>query len=311
MISRKRILFFLLYFLVVHAHYVGFSQEQLRENDSLRTYTLEEITTLVAKHKYSNPSVAKVYAETLLKRAHTKNDAEQKYQAYSYLGEIETIKGDYTTAIFYYDNAILQVKNTGRIDKVCEELLKKVSAYLDLGNEKEALNVYNEATELYDEAYNLVHKKNDVEQEIFFTSTLAAIKSRLGKHEEAKTIFLRNLQLAEGKKFTNKYIHINLLLNVGVSYLDLNQLDSSLYYNKIGFKKSIIADDIDGSSYFLLNMGIAFYEKKNYSEAIEVFEKAAKVIVGLKNETRLTFVHFYIGKCFMAKIGDGDTYRIQ
>lgn len=298
MISKKRMLVFLLYFLVIHVHYTGFSQEHHTQKDSLSDYTVEEINTLFTKYKFSNPSLAKAYAETLLKRAEKENDQQKKYEAYSSLGEIETIKGEYTTAIVYYDQAISHIKNIGRADKVCEELLKKVSAYLDLGNQKEALKVYNEATALYADAYAIVQKENDLEYELFFTSSLAAIKSRLGKHEEAKEIFLRNLHLAKGKKFKNKYIHINLLLNVGVSYLDLNQLDSSLYYTKIGLKKSIIIDDVDGSSYFLLNMGIAHYKKKSYLEAIEVFQKAEKVIIGLKNETRLTFVHFYIGKCY-------------
>ena len=300
MVSKKRMFVFLLYFLVLHVHYIGFSQEYLHQKDSLNDYTIEEINTLFTKYKFSDPSLAKVYAETLLERAEKENDSQKKYKAYSYLGEIETIKGDYKSAIIYYDQAISHIKNTGKTDKICEELLKKVSAYLDLGNQKEALKIYNEATTLYTDTYKLVQKENNLEYELFFSSSLAAIKYRLGKYEEAKEIFLRNLHLAKGKKFKNKYIHINLLLNVGVSYLDLNQLDSSLYYNKIGLKKSIIADDIDGSSYFLLNMGVAHYKKKNYSEAIKVFQKAEKVIIGLKNETRLTFVHFYIGKCFMA-----------
>ena len=263
----------------------GFSQEMPEDATS------EEIFDFIVQHKYSYPELAKKYAQILVAKSKKEQDSIHLFNAYAQCCKIANIEGNYELAIQHCDSAIATATALKNQLFLAEVYLTKGNAVVYLGDNKKAL-------ENYLNTLNIAKDINAIEYEIVAKSNIAKIKRRMGFYEEALSIYKKNTLLAEQYNFENKTILINSYMGVGGTYLRLNQPDSTLKYSKIGLQKSLAINDDEGVSYFYIDIGIAYFLKKDFNVAIDYLKKAEKITKGLNNQNRLAEIYNYIGQSY-------------
>ncbi len=262
-----------------------FSQEMPEDASS------KEIFDFIIQHKYSNPELSKKYAQILVTKSKKEQDSIHLFNAYAQCCKIENILGNYEEAIKHCDSAIVTAKALKNQLFLAEVYLTKGNAIIYLGDNKEALANYLNALDI-------AKQKNAVEFEVAAQANIAKIKRRMGFYEEALSIYKSNASLAEQHSFENKMILINAYMGIGGTYLRLQQPDSTHKYSEIGLQKSLAINDIEGVSYFYIDIGIAHFIKGNFETAIDYLKKAEKITKGLNNQNRLTEIYYYIGKSY-------------
>lgn len=271
------------FFLVFQIHVIA---QEVPENSSN-----QEIFDFIIQHKYSNPELSKKYAQILVTKSKKEQDSIQLFNAYAQCCKIANIEGEYEKAIQYCDSAITTAKALKNQLFLAEVYLTKGNAIVYLGDNKEALaNFLN--------TLDIAKQLDAFELEVVVNANIAKIKRRMGFYEEALSIYKNNARLAEQHNFENKMILVNAYMGIGGTYLRLQQPDSTLQYSKKGLQKSLAFNDMEGVSYFYIDMGIAYFIKGDFEVAIEYLFKAEKITKGLNNQNRLTEIYYYIGKSY-------------
>ncbi|MBC8754458.1 helix-turn-helix domain-containing protein [Kordia sp. YSTF-M3] len=272
--------------LLLLAFQINVLAQEVPENSSN-----QEIFDFIIQHKYSNPELSKKYARILVTKSKKEQDSIQLFNAYAQCCKIANIEGNYEEAIQYCDSAITTAKALKNQLFLAEVHLAKGNAIVYLGDNKEALANYLNALDI-------AKQLKDIQFEIAAQANIAKIKRRMGFYEEALSIYKNNAHLAEQYDFQNKMILINAYMGVGGTYLRLQQPDSTLKYSEVGLQKSLASNDMEGVSYFYIDIGIAHFIKGNFDIAIEYLTKAEKITKGLNNQKRLTEIYYYIGKSY-------------
>lgn len=273
-------------FIVFIAFASNTSAQEMPENASS-----QEIFDFIIQHKYSNPELSKKYARILVAKSKKEQDSIQLFNAHAQSCKIANILGDYEEAIKHCDSAIVTAKALKNQLFLAEVYLTKGNAIIYLGDNKEALANYLNALDI-------AKQQNAVEFEVAAQANIAKIKRRMGFYEEALSIYKSNASLAEQHSFENKMILINAYMGIGGTYLRLQQPDSTHKYSEIGLQKSLAINDLEGVSYFYIDIGIAHFIKGNFETAIDYLKKAEKIAKGLNNQNRLTEIYYYIGKSY-------------
>ncbi|PTX63974.1 tetratricopeptide repeat protein [Kordia periserrulae] len=253
--------------------------------------SLDEMYDFIVQHKYSNPELAKKYAKILAYKSKKAQDNYGLYRAYIQFSKIANIEGNYKLAIQYCDSVIPVTEALKNKRYLVNVYLTKGNAIVYSGNNKEALVNYLHALDITKELGIL-------ELEAVVRANIAKIKRRMGFHEEALSIYKNNMLLAKQHDFSNKMILINAYMGVGGTFLRLHQPDSTLVYSEIGLQKSLAINDMEGVSYFYIDIGIAHFIKGNFETAIDYLSKAEKITKRLNNQNRLTEIYYYIGKSY-------------
>ncbi len=251
----------------------------------------EEIFDFIIQHKYSNPELSKKYARILVAKSKKEQDSIHLFNAYTQCCKIANIEGEYELAIQYCDSAISETKFLRKQLSLADVYLSKGNAIVYLGDNKKALLNYLNALDI-------AKKLKSLEYEALANGNIAKIKRRMGFYEEALSIYKNNVRLAEENDFKSKMILINSYMGVGGTFLRLKQPDSTLNYSEKGLQKSLAINDLEGVSYFYIDIGIAYFIKGNFEIAIAYLQKAEKITKGLNNQNRLTEIYYYIGKSY-------------
>jgi len=264
---------------------------QILGQQSINEHTSKGFLEHILKNKHSNPTLAKIYADSLLIKSKRENNLNGIFNALHQLGRIANIEGNYPDALLNAEKAIEVAKGINNKKYLFEGFLTKGNALVYLGDNKKALDIYLEALVIAKEY-------NNVGFEIKASASVAKVKRRVGQYEDALEIYQNNLKIAISKDFKDPLIAINSYMGVGGTYLRLNQPDSTIHYSAIGLQKSQAINDIEGASYFYNDMGMAYFKKKQYKNAILYLEKAEKIILKLNNQTRLTETYYFTGSSY-------------
>lgn len=251
----------------------------------------EEILKFVIQHKLSNPELAKKYVQILLEKSEKSNDIQGVFDAHFQSARIAMIEGNYLLTITYCDLAITDAQKLKNEVSLAASYLTKGTAIIYLGDNKKAL-------EMYLKALDIANQLNNIQLQIKAKANIAKIKRRMEFYDEALEIYKTNVALAEQYQFEDQLIAINSYMGVGGTFLRLQQPDSTLVYSEKGLQKSLAINDLEGVSYFYIDIGIAHFIKGNFETAIDYLQKAEKITKGLNNQTRLTEIYYYIGKSY-------------
>ena len=123
----------------------------------------------------------------------------------------------------------------------------------------------------------------------------------LGQVEEALVLYRECFNYYKGKdvrspKYATEY-H-NVLFALADAHKSLKNLDSTSFYNKMGYKESKATNDQYYISYFILNEGANQVLKKNYEAALDSINKALPQIISDKNYGNILASYFYLGKSY-------------
>lgn len=273
-------IFFCFSFLFVITNTANAQDDYFEIPDSLKQKTIHELNSLSVAYRSKNVDRAIIYTKTFLKLAiDTNNKVAQQY-AYMYTALNAKIKGDDETAIKYA--------------KLCLSYFKKDARFISqefhmltlLGIVSEERGKDKEATEFFLAADALAEQLKNSGLIASATRNLGKMKRKAGRFEEA---------LADYKKANNIYPKRKLYMGIGGSFLKLNEPDSALLYSNKGLQEALNKKNILHTSYYYIDIGIAYFLKQEYTASLKNLQAAKKLI---HNEKRLVEVYYYIGNCY-------------
>ncbi|OUD35898.1 AraC family transcriptional regulator [Flavobacterium sp. FPG59] len=237
------------------------------------------------------------------------NDEKQLYYANEYLkrarasnSRINISRGYYMLAHMYegakamqlLDNSIAYAKNTN-------DTKFPALSYSKKGYELKKQFRFAEALDNFFIAERIA-KKNNLDFYFNIKHSIGMLRSEeLGQVEEALVLYRECFNYYKGKDVRSPNYAIeyhNVLFALADAHKSLNNLDSTSFYNKLGYKESKVTNDQYYISYFILNEGANQVLKKNYKAALDSINKVLPKIVSDKNYGNILASYFYLGKCY-------------
>jgi AraC-like DNA-binding protein len=145
-------------------------------------------------------------------------------------------------------------------------------------------------------------KRNNLDFYYNVKHSIGMLRSEeLGQVEEALVLYRECFNYYKGKdvrspKYATEY-H-NVLFALADAHKSLKNLDSTSFYNKMGYEESKATNDHYYISYFILNEGANQVLKKNYKVALDSINKVLPQIISDKNYGNILASYFYLGKSY-------------
>ncbi|CAM3926787.1 AraC family transcriptional regulator [Flavobacterium jumunjinense] len=239
----------------------------------------------------NNIVVQKIYSDFFLKKA--KKERNDLMLAKGYY--MKSLLNDSYKAIKYLDSVIIFSK------KINDKKILMI-AYSEKAIKFEEENNYKSAIDNYIEAENWAKKRNNLKYFYKTKFSIALIKSEdLGEIKEALQLYRECYVFYKKNKERNlKYYETYLNVNFAIAdaHRALNQLDSSTYYNRIGYKESFKLNDERLKGCFILNEGATQCLKGNYEVAIDSIDKAISIMIDEDNKMNQIASYYYYAKSF-------------
>ena len=261
---------------------------QINEVD-LKKKNLKEIVSIYFDPK-TDTIIMKNCANELLSRG--KNNKDYNEIAYGYMLMQKMHYGQ--IALRYNDSCYKYFSKTGNNDFIMGSLLERANILnYDLNKKVEALN-------LYLKIYN--NPKNNKEfLNIDVLEKIATIKSEdLGKFEESIKLYKKvsnyYRKSSETKKFDAKAKYYWSLFTIASNYKDLNILDSSSYYNKLGYKLSKENNYSCYNCLFTLNQAAVDVLDKKFLISLDSINKSIPLLKACRMNGNLAAAYYYKAK---------------
>ncbi len=283
MIIRHYLLFILIYIVFVISNYTYGIQTINSKGTSY-----EELQNSYLKLRYSNPRLAKLQAEKLLKKALLENNLIEEHKAYLSLGAVESYLGNHRISMNYIDKTIRYAEREKNIQLLLEVLNESGKINFDHGNYKDALPHYLKMD-------SIAIATNNYDFQIKAEHNIGLLKIEIGEHKEAVSIFKKKLKKITSLKNNTSYT--NTLIALASSYLRFN-VDSSKYYIEKIKTISLENNDLDGLNYYYTLQGITHYKQKEYDKALLFLEDADSLTMNLSVKGRLFSIYRFQGKCY-------------
>ncbi|SHM77586.1 hypothetical protein SAMN05443669_10725 [Flavobacterium xanthum] len=230
------------------------------------------------------------YANTYIKRAQIQKSNINLSRGYFLLSHL--FEG--AKCIQYLDTSIKYATNTNDIKFPALSYSKK-------GYELKKQFRFDEALANFFLAEKYA-KKNNLDFYYNVKHSIGMLRSEeLGQVEEALVLYRECFNYYKGKnvrspEYATEY-H-NVLFALADAHKSLKNLDSTSFYNKMGYQESKATKDQYYISYFILNEGANQVLKKNYKAALDSINKALPQIISDKNYGNILASYFYLGKSY-------------
>jgi len=252
-----------------------------------------------------------------LKQAYIKsegNDKKQKNFANAYIrrarfnnSEINLSRGYYLMSLMYEGNKAIQYLDSSIVFSIQTDDLKfPALSYSKKAYELKKQFRFSEALDNFFMAEKYA-KNNNLDFYYNVKHSIGMLRSEeLGQVEEALILYRECFNYYKGKQVRSPEYAIeyhNVLFALADAHKSLKNLDSTSFYNKLGYKESKATNDEYYISYFVLNEGANQVLKKNYKAALDSINKALPHIILDKNDGNVLASYFYLGKSY-AGIGN-------
>ena len=230
------------------------------------------------------------YANAYIKRAQIQKSNINLSRGYFLLSHL--FKG--AKCIQYLDTSIKYATNT-------DDIKFPALSYSKKGYELKKQFRFDEALANFFMAEKYA-KRNNLDFYYNIKHSIGMLRSEeLGQVEEALVLYRECFNYYKGKdvrspKYATEY-H-NVLFALADAHKSLKNLDSTSFYNKMGYKESKATNDQYYISYFILNEGANQVLKKNYKAALDSINKALPQIISDKNYGNILASYFYLGKSY-------------
>lgn len=233
---------------------------------------------------------ASLYADAYLKKAKQAKDSKKIIDGYYYKGLLNSdqLRSAYIDSLIQY--------SAKRVDHYFMEnaLILKAGTYYDARSYKKALN-------LYIEAQQYAKKSNNSNALFNIEYSIGIIYNLIGFHEKGLKTFKKALRNINKLKDSDERRKLIIMSSVVASYRQLGMYDSMHYYIAEGLKKTYNQPKHNYlHNLFILNEGIHSYFTKKYPAAIQNIEKTIPYFKSKKNDTKLSYAYFYLGKTYSA-----------
>jgi AraC-like DNA-binding protein len=242
--------------------------------------------------------------------------AKQKGFANAYIIKAKTDKKNIQIAKGYYlysllnkeNKAIMYLDSVIKYSKIDINRNFPATAYCEKAFILRKMYKFNQALDNYilAEKYALKNNMDYYYQVRFF---VAITKSEdMGQPNEALSLYRECYNYYKNndiKRERYSRLYLSTILGISDSYLVLNKSDSASYYNKFGYKQSIINNDIEMCYLFALYEGENQVFKKNYKAALDTINKVLPQMINFKNDEEILASYYYLGKAYQG-LGQKD-----
>lgn len=277
---------YLLLFLCVFG--TVFSQEK----DSLSKYSYQELNKLFNQFRYNEPKTAKRYADVMLRKAIAEKNREEEYNAYLLQSKSFGYLGNLSEALMLADKCITYAEAQENITFYIKAIKRKGVLYYNFGKYDDAVNYYLKV----DSIARITHNKDYL---IYSNQSIASVKTVLGDHKSAATLFLKNEvilePLKEDPKYSARYLSTMIGLCSSYTYLDIPKAER---YLQIIDEISRRTQDKDALAYHYALKGIISYLKKEPESAIKTLHKADSLVTELGRKRNLFPIYRFQGKAY-------------
>ncbi len=292
MIKKYTFLGYLL-ILLVYANQ-GYGQNK-KEDKNQNGSSYSAIKTLVVNQKTDSLKIKTL--ESCLFQSKYRSDTLGMANAYFFLAELIP-----STRLQYVDSLIQITKDKKYINFPAKAYLLQGNTQYELGNYKEALELYLLASE--------AAKKNG--NEYLYRSikfNIGLLKNNAGEREEARAIFLGHLNfLDQNPKFKTPSDYNRVLFALTDSYIYSDQFSLAKSYIDKGIHQTLKTNDISIYSHFVMYSGMYEYFSKNYKTAIDSLQRGKDIIKNFDEvKTRMAICDYYIARSYRALGNDENS----
>jgi signal transduction histidine kinase/tetratricopeptide (TPR) repeat protein len=267
----KRFLF--TYLLGISSTYSLLAQPSL---DSLNTQLQGElgdsariVTLINASQEYQYIDLQKSfdYAEEAIKLAEDKDLPWGKAWAYKNIGNFYSIRGDFATAIKYFDLALnlnYQLNDSTRI----------ATCYINLGSNYSSLGKYDEAYFYHTQSYRMASATGNQLQRAISLHNIASVFKELGQYDRSFEYFKLSMKLSnEIKDLEGGAYNYS---EIGSLYMHRGHYDSALAALGLSLKLTreirLRINDLEPS--VLMSIAKTHLLQNNYSTALNYYDSA-------------------------------------
>ncbi len=165
---------------------------------------------------------------------------------------------------------------------------------------------YTKAKTILLEAENVLKVENRYDEDFIRNQNYLGLIEIIEKNFDG-AIFHFNRMNEMAKKKNNLELQTEAALQLGLSYLEKNELDTAKFYyqNCLNLNKQVKSDYFEG--YAFQNLARVFYRKKDYEKALDYAERANLNWEKLKSRKGIYLLNIIISDIYAAK---GDTSQV-
>jgi signal transduction histidine kinase len=253
------------------------------------------ITTLIdasQEYQYTNLQKSFDYAEEAIKIAENKDLPWGKAWTYKNIGNFYAIRGDFATAIKYFDLALnlnYQLKDSARI----------ATCYINLGNNYSSLGKYDEAYFYHTQSYRIANATGNQLQRAISLHNIASVFKELGQYERSFEYFKLSMKISEDiKDLEGAPYNYN---EIGSLYIHKAHYDSALSALtkslKLTRQRKLKINDLEPS--ILMNIAKAHLLQDDYTTALNYYDSASVLYLKTDNKFGIADVNLGRGLVYM------------
>jgi signal transduction histidine kinase/uncharacterized protein HemY len=253
------------------------------------------ITTLIdasQEYQYTNLQKSFDYAEEAIKIAEDKDLPWGKAWTYKNIGNFYAIRGDFATAIKYFDLALnlnYELKDSTRI----------AACYINLGNNYSSLGKYDEAYFYHTQSYRVANATGNQLQRAISLHNIASTFKELGQYERSFEYFKLSMKISEDiKDLEGAPYNYN---EIGSLYIHRNQYDSAQAALKLSLKltreRKLKINDLEPS--ILMNLAKTYLLQNEHKTALSYYDSASTLYLKTDNKFGAAAVNLGRGLVYM------------
>lgn len=247
--------------------------------DSLKNMSFQTLEKRFDNSLFNIKSLA-IYAKTFYKKSESQDDEIIKANGMYMLAYISN-----EDSLFSLTDSIIALtkKKNNFIFPAKAYILRSIIFFSNGQFNKALVNILNA------EKYSSM--SGNIEQKTLINQQIGLIKIELGKPEEALPLIIDNYNYYKNKKTDSPYYVYSawILSNI---YNRLKKPDLALYYNDLFLKKMKVEDQY--YKYFMLNRGISYHLKKQYSLSNRILDEAINLLT--TDKINQAIAYYYRGE---------------
>jgi len=204
-------------------------------------------------------------SEKGISEAEEVNELSSKSYFFNFLGMINQIKGYYTTALEYYENALQIDESLNDIAGKSMDLNNIGSIYLTIGKYEEALKCYRQSLEI-------VERLGDQASKITCLNNLGRVHEVRHEFDSALDNYFEAVKITEKVGDLNR--KATLLNNIGMIYKANDENERAIEYYEEAIRISDLLGDLYGKIILLNNIGRVYDDSKNLEKALEKYNES-------------------------------------
>jgi class 3 adenylate cyclase/tetratricopeptide (TPR) repeat protein len=203
----------------------------------------------------------------------------------------------------YYKNALETLEKMEEIDKGYKEKYRgeKIKITLNLADTCIPLGKYTEALSVLADLLETKEIEKEPKEEAEIWYTIGKIHGAKGDLEDEQKSYKNALGLMEEHGIADPILEWKINNNMGCSFCDEGDYDSSLKYHLKNFEIAEELGDKKLKGYACTNIAIGYGEKGDFKKALEYCKAALQMAKDIKDETLLTKIYNELGCIYTDK----------